>query len=742
MSDHNLTLVARKLIKTRCKNENQTNSKMYITFIPKKDLQLVEKDLIQTKWADILEKKSCEQGCHDLMLAVNDILIKYTKKNQRKRRAKRNLPWFNKIIEDMMKKRDMALKKFLKSGLTTDRFVFTNQRNKVTAELRKAKASFFLEIIRNAQGNSRLIWKTIDKLIGKEKSKCENICLNIEGKIIDDSFAIATNFNDYFLNNIQKMAQNFHIAHPLLTISDKSGFNLSSITKTKVEKIITVLNNSKAKDIYGLDTSFLKQYKDIFSDPLTIMINQSISEGIFPAALKPAIVTPIFKSGNKQDMNNYRPISILPAASKVLEKTVAEQLTTHFESQALLNPMQFGFRRKYSTDSACCYFLETIRAYVDRGRVVGAVFLDLRKAFDTVNHQILYSKLNQYSLSEHTQNWIRSYLSNRHQCVQVNNIQSVFRATSMGVPQGSILGPLLFSIYINDLPTVCSDVDIIMYADDTVIFTSGENELEVADKLSKEMQKVAQWLHTSCLTLNVDKTVSMFFSNKRKLQVTQEIQVNGQTIKNVKETKYLGLILDSNLGFKSHIKNLSNKLKFNLMNYKHIRNSLTTEASNIYLNTMIVPHLLYCMSSWSQACKTSLKLLESLYKRAIKIHDKKPRQYHHCKVQSKYNILSFENLIKYNQISALFKIIHNIAAPPLRKFVTLNSERISRATRSTVRGECSVPKRRTTYGQQSFFYKAANLWNILPNEIISCTNHSTFTRLSKQWLLLKQTCTH
>lgn len=642
----------------------------------------------------------------------------------------------------MMKKRDEALKFFFKSGLTTDRFVFTSQRNKVIAEIRKAKASFFLEIIKNAQGNSRIIWKTIDKLIGKEKSKCENIHLKINGKFIDDSFAIATNFNEYFLNIVQKLAQNFQNVHPPFIISGKSDFNLSPITTTKVEKIIAALNSSKAKDIYGLDTSFLKQYRDIFSDPVTTIINQSISEGIFPAALKPAIVTPIFKFGDKQEMNNYRPISILPAVSKVLEKTVAEQLIFHFDSQELLNPMQFGFRRKYSTDSACCYFLETVRAYVDQGRVVGAVFLDLCKAFDTVNYQILYSKLNQYSLSEHTQKWIRSYLSDRKQCVRVNNIQSAFRATSMGVPQGSILGPLLFSIYINDLPTVCSDVDVIMYADDTVIFTFGENELEVADKLSKEMEKVAEWLQMSCLTLNVDKTVSMLFSNKHKLQQTLEIQVNGQKIKNVNEIKYLGLILDSNLGFKSHIKNLGNKVKFNLMNYKHIRNSLSTEASNTYLNTMIVPHFLYCMSSWSQACKTSLKPLESLYKRAIKIHDKKSRLYHHCKVQSKYNFLSFENLIKYNQISALFKIIHNIAAPPLKKFFTLNSERISRITRSTVRGECSVTRCKTAYGQQSFSYKAVSLWNTLPNEIISCTNYCTFTRLTKQWLLSKQICMH
>ena len=178
------------------------------------------------------------------------------------------------------------------------------------------------------------------------------------------------------------------------------------------------------------------------------------------------------------------------------------------------------------------------------------------------------------------------------------------------------------------------------------------------------------------------------------------------------------------------------------MNYKHIKNSLTTEDSYTYLNTMIIPHLLYCMSSWSQVFKTSLKPLESLNKRALKIHDKKPRLYHHCNILNKYIFFSFDNLIKFNQISSLFKIIHNLSAPPLRKFITLSAEQISRSTRSTVRGECIVPRCRTTFGQQSFTYKAVSLWNTLPSEIMACTDYSSFRRLTRTWLLSQQACTH
>ena len=544
------------------------------------------------------------------------------------------------------------------------------------------------------------------------------------------------------IDSVQELSGTFpKVQLPQSLACDDLAFKLSPINMAKVEKIISTLANSKAKDIHGLDTVFLKQHKAIMP-PLVMIINKSIDESIFPSVLKPAIVTPVHKSGDTQVVSNYRPISILSAISKVIEKVVAEQLAAHLDLKSFLHPMQFGFRKKHSTESACCYFLEEIKTSLDQGGVVGAVFLDLRKAFDTVNHEVLLHKLKNYEVSINVHNWVKSYLSGRHQCVRVNGTLSPFLASTLGVPQGSILGPLLFCLYINDLPSVCQDVNTIMYADDTVLYTHGKNVTEVAVKLTKAMNKVSDWLYNSCLTLNVEKTVTMFFTNRCKLKSYPDIVVNGQKIKHVEQFKYLGVTLDPTLSFKGHVKKLSNTLKYNLANFRYIRNSLTLEASSTYLNAMIKPHFLYCVTSWSQACKTVTKPLELLYKSSLKIHAKKPRHYHHCHVLAKYDILSFENLIIHSNVCLLHKIIHNAYAPPLKKFVTLCSENTVRLTRSVTRGECSIPQRRTQFGSSSFSCVAMSQWNVLPTELILCTNPHTFSCLSKRWLLSKQVCTH
>uniref|UniRef100_A0A3P8TK54 Reverse transcriptase domain-containing protein n=1 Tax=Amphiprion percula TaxID=161767 RepID=A0A3P8TK54_AMPPE len=406
----------------------------------------------------------------------------------------------------------------------------------------------------------------------------------------------------------------------------------------------------------------------------------------------------------------------------------------------MLHPLQFGFRKQYSTETACCYLTEEIKSRLDGGGVVGAVFLDLRKAFDTVNHKVLINKLSQFCLHENTINGIQSYLCDRQQCVTVNNETSPLQVCSIGVPQGSILGPLLFTLYINDLPNSCN-AKIIMYADDTVVYTHGDTVEEVAQKLTIEMRKVSNWLKNSCLTLNVEKTVSMFFTKSFKLQNCPKVMIEGQPIQNVEQYKYLGVSLDPNLNFKKHIKRLTNTLKFNLSTYRYIRNSLTTEASYVYLNAMILPHLRYYMTTWSQACVTTLKPLESLYK-TLKIHDKKPRIYHHCKILTKHGILSFENCIRYSNLCLLFRIIHGTVAPPLKTFIPLCSEVSSRDTRTSLRGECYIRKLDSAFGRSAFSYVAMNQWNKLPTELLKCKHFNEFSRLLKRWLLLDQSCIH
>uniref|UniRef100_A0A3P9HF32 Reverse transcriptase domain-containing protein n=1 Tax=Oryzias latipes TaxID=8090 RepID=A0A3P9HF32_ORYLA len=328
----------------------------------------------------------------------------------------------------------------------------------------------------------------------------------------------------------------------------------------------------------------LKDLCSSLTRPITKIINLSLSQKTFPSTWKPAIVSPIIKSGDLHSMSNYRPISILPTVSKIAEKLVAKQIINHLDTTLYsLHPMQFGFRANYSTETATCFFTENIRILLDRGGVVGAVFLDLKKAFDTVNHKILLSKLCNFNFSSDALQWIDSYLTDRSQLVKVQSFKSAALSLPTGIPQGSILGPLLFSLYINDLPSSCPDVSVQMYADDTVVYVRGSNSSQVAEKLTDAMVNITAWLKYSCLQLNTSKTVAMFFNkSNNNLTAEPDVFVSGERLQIVSEYKYLGVILDSNLSFKSHIKRVCNRIKFNLSNFRHIRHQMSTQSAKMY----------------------------------------------------------------------------------------------------------------------------------------------------------------
>lgn len=249
----------------------------------------------------------------------------------------------------------------------------------------------------------------MDQLLGSEKIYQEHLQLKINGIVLNEGSILAKHYNDYFLDSLLDLAETFSEVNCCRDDhgdGNASYCRLQSIDEDNIFKIIANLKNSKAKDIFGLDTSFLKEHKITLTPVLTIAVNQSINENNFPLALKKAVVKPIFKSGDKLCVSNYQPISILPAISKIFEKVVAEQQVEHLDHTDALHPCQFGFRKRYSTESACCYLLEDIKPSLDGGGVVGAVFLDLRKAFDTVNHQLLISKLSDFSLDTNTIAWI------------------------------------------------------------------------------------------------------------------------------------------------------------------------------------------------------------------------------------------------------------------------------------------------------------------------------------------------
>ncbi len=327
------------------------------------------------------------------------------------------------------------------------------------------------------------------------------------------------------------------------------------------------------------------------------------------------------------------------------------------EKNHLLNPKQFGFWPKYSTEMAICHFIDNIKSSLDQGKVVGAVFLELKKAFDTVNHVVLINKLKQMNFSQQALNWFKSYLDCRQQCVKINGVKSSLQKCKLGVPQGSILGPLLFCLYINDLPESCKEVDCQMYADDTIIYVTAESSHMAAEMLTSQLVCISQWLQDNGLTLNYTKTVSMCFSLKNKALDVFKIKIEQKEIKEVSEFKYLGVIVDSKLKFDAHIKKMSKTIKTNLNCFRMIRPCISLKAAQRFMHAMILSHMII----WGQASQSVVKPVMSLYKQTLKVMDQKPMKWHHCQILQRYNLLSFDNLLKFSFIKTVFKCIHGLA---------------------------------------------------------------------------------
>ncbi len=279
-----------------------------------------------------------------------------------------------------------------------------------------AKSRFYLQVLNDAKGNSKEIWKNINNLAGRKQHYSGNIQLKFQGKITEDSVAIASIFNSFFIESVRELGNHFKKRELTIHSNKGQGFTLAATNEEQVKKIIHSLKTSKSRDAFYMDSMLIKKHSDTLTTPITHLINVSIAHSCFPDNWKHAVVSPIFKSGDRCEASNYRPISILPTLSKVAEKVVIEQLTTHLNNcNPGLNDMQFGFRKNHCTETAVLHFTERIRTHLDKGGVAAAVFLDLRKAFDTVNHDVLISKLSNFNLSAQTLAWLSSYRSNRMQ---------------------------------------------------------------------------------------------------------------------------------------------------------------------------------------------------------------------------------------------------------------------------------------------------------------------------------------
>ena len=482
------------------------------------------------------------------------------------------IPYINAHAKQMIRQRDYLRAKVNKTGSNILRQAYNHIRNKVNSTLRKLRKDYYTNRIQINEGNLKNTWKVLKEAIGQNDKTCSIDKIVVDDTNQTDKAKIADAFNNHFVSIGVKIANSIEGCNESSTANIQrvlTKFEFQQITTAQITKVVQRLVSGKATGIHNIPNKVLKDSVHLIAPSLMDIFNLSISTKIFPEDLKVLKVVPVYKSGERESLNNYRPIAVLPTIARVFEKLLYGQLYSYLMHNKLLDERQFGFPSLHSAALALGKSTDYWLMNIDNGKLNSVVFLDIRKAFDTVNHEILLQKLECYGIRGNELIFFQSYLENRIQACSVNGHLSSFKSISYGVPQGSILGPLLFIIYMNDLPSCVKEAEITMYADDTSLYKAFRTAQDLSDELIPAFVKICEWLKMNKLALNVLKTEFMIIGTSKRLNILEQtpettpyiISVDGCQIRRVKSVKYLGLIVDDTLTWAEHVDYISTKIR-------------------------------------------------------------------------------------------------------------------------------------------------------------------------------------
>lgn len=680
------------------------------------------KFLEQLDWSQIYLETDVSNATSFLVDQISLSLDKNSKKIKVPSAKAISKPWMNVGLINCIRKRDRLHQDMRKNPKNlTKAETYKTYRNKCNVILEKRRNEYESHCVESSRGNSKLLWSTVKNICNIQTTKnnsCDLLstnCSPLESLNHTNNFftTVGKNLADDILCNLNstesELADKVSISH-----SPLESLFLTPTDADEIGKILSGLKSGSASGYDHINNEILKYGRHILSAPLAHLCNLSMSTGTVPSSLKVAEVCPIHKSGNKTNVSNYRPISLLPAVSKILEKVVNKRLLCFLENNDVLSPNQYGFRTKKSTEDAVVALVDNVVENLDQGKKCIGVFLDLAKAFDTVSWPILLRKLELVGVRGVTLSWFHSYLSERKQRVRISNQTSDYLSVNFGVPQGSVLGPTLFLIYINDLCQLkLNQSKLFAFADDTALIFQGNTWDEVIDVSQDGLSQVSSWLQNNLLTLNISKTKYLTFRISDRTKMTPRnlvLHYCGNTvpycscpkIEQASKIKYLGTIIDDQLSWSYQINAICGrvrKLMFIFKKLKAVADSATIRTIYIGLCQSI---LNYCIISWGSAAKTLLIKVERAQRAVLKVAYKKPFRYP--------TSLLYEET-KYLTVRQLY-----ILATTLR-FHRTAKQTLCEPLRSTRRNVWNIPSRKTTFAQRSFYNNGAYLYRLLDKKL-------------------------